>query len=58
LDSADFDLLEERARARLAPSADGVRAVLDHLRAELVRSMALCGAAWLNEIASDLVAKH
>ncbi len=36
--------------------ADGVRAVLDHLRAELVRSMALCGAARLDEITADLVA--
>ena len=30
--------------------ADGVRAVLDHLRAELVRTMALCGAARLDQI--------
>jgi 4-hydroxymandelate oxidase len=36
--------------------ADGVRNVLDHLREELMRSMALCGAARLNEITSDLVA--
>jgi 4-hydroxymandelate oxidase len=36
--------------------ADGVRAVLDHLRAELVRAMALCGAARLDEISNDLVA--
>ncbi len=36
--------------------ADGVRAVLDHLRAELIRSMALCGAARLDEITADLVA--
>ena len=36
--------------------ADGVRAVLDHLRAELVRSMALCGTARLDEITADLVA--
>jgi 4-hydroxymandelate oxidase len=36
--------------------ADGVRAVLDHLRAELVRAMALCGAARLAEITGDLVA--
>ena len=36
--------------------ADGVRAVLDHLRAELVRSMALCGTARLDEITPDLVA--
>jgi 4-hydroxymandelate oxidase len=35
--------------------ADGVRGVLDHLRAELVRSMALCGVARLDEITSDLV---
>jgi 4-hydroxymandelate oxidase len=36
--------------------ADGVRAVLDHLRAELVRTMALCGVARLNAITADLVA--
>jgi 4-hydroxymandelate oxidase len=36
--------------------ADGVHAVLDHLRAELVRSMALCGTARLDEITPDLVA--
>jgi 4-hydroxymandelate oxidase len=36
--------------------ADGVRAVLDHLRAELVRSMALCGTARLDQITADLVA--
>ena len=35
--------------------AEGVRAVLDHLRAELVRSMALCGVARLDEIKADLV---
>ena len=38
--------------------AEGVRAVLDHLRAELVRAMALCGAARLDQISNDLVAKH
>jgi 4-hydroxymandelate oxidase len=36
--------------------ADGVRAVLDHLRAELVRTMALCGVARLDAITADLVA--
>ncbi len=36
--------------------ADGVRAVLDHLRAELMRSMALCGVATLQEITADLLA--
>jgi len=36
--------------------ADGVCAVLDHLRAELVRSMALCGTARLDQITADLVA--
>ena len=34
--------------------ADGVRAVLDHLRAELMRSMALCGVAKLDEITPDV----
>jgi isopentenyl diphosphate isomerase/L-lactate dehydrogenase-like FMN-dependent dehydrogenase len=33
-----------------------VRAVLDHLRAELVRTMALCGTARLDQISNDLVA--
>jgi 4-hydroxymandelate oxidase len=37
--------------------AEGVRTVLDHLRAELVRAMALCGAARLDEIGADLVAR-
>jgi 4-hydroxymandelate oxidase len=37
--------------------AEGVRAVLDHLRVELVRAMALCGAARLDQISNDLVAK-
>jgi 4-hydroxymandelate oxidase len=37
--------------------ADGVRAVLDHLTAELVRSMALCGVARLDAIGSDLLAE-
>ena len=36
--------------------ADGVRTVLDHLRDELARSMALCGVARLDEISADLVA--
>jgi 4-hydroxymandelate oxidase len=36
--------------------ADGVRAVLDHLRAELIRAMALCGTAKLDELTPDLVA--
>jgi 4-hydroxymandelate oxidase len=36
--------------------ADGVRAVLDHLRTELVRTMALCGTARLDQISNDLVA--
>jgi 4-hydroxymandelate oxidase len=37
--------------------ADGVRAVLDHLNAELIRSMALCGVARLDAITSDLLAE-
>lgn len=36
--------------------ADGVHAVLDHLRSELVRSMALCGAASVDALTPDLVA--
>jgi len=36
--------------------ADGVAAVLAHLRNELVRTMALCGASRLEEITADLVA--
>jgi 4-hydroxymandelate oxidase len=36
--------------------ADGVRAVLDHLRDELMRAMALCGVARLDDISADLVA--
>jgi 4-hydroxymandelate oxidase len=36
--------------------ADGVRNVFAHLRAELVRSMALCGVAKLDEVTRDLVA--
>ncbi len=35
--------------------ADGVRDVLDHLRGELTRTMALCGVAKLEEITRDLV---
>ena len=37
--------------------AEGVRAVLDHLRAELVRALELCGAARLDQISDDLVTK-
>ena len=37
--------------------ADGVRAVLEHLRSELVRSMALCGVASLDALTPDLVAE-
>lgn len=36
--------------------ADGVTAVMDHLRQELVRSMQLCGAASLADLTPDLVA--
>ena len=36
--------------------ADGVRSVLDHLRDELRRSMALCGVARLDEVTPDLMA--
>jgi 4-hydroxymandelate oxidase len=36
--------------------AAGVQAVLDHLRVELVRAMALCGAARISDIQADLVA--
>jgi len=36
--------------------SDGVRAVLDHLRTELTRAMALCGTARLDQIGNDLVA--
>jgi 4-hydroxymandelate oxidase len=35
--------------------ADGVRDVFDHLRGELVRTMALCGVAKVEEITRDLV---
>jgi len=35
--------------------ADGVRRVLDHLRTELVRTMALMGVASITEISPDLV---
>ncbi|CAN5910179.1 alpha-hydroxy acid oxidase [soil metagenome] len=35
--------------------ADGVRAVLDDLRDELVRAMKLCGAATIAELTADLV---
>lgn len=37
--------------------ADGVRAVLDHLREELVRAMQLCGASRLADAKPDLVAR-
>jgi 4-hydroxymandelate oxidase len=36
--------------------ADGVRDVFEHLRGELVRTMALCGVAKLDEVTRDLVA--
>jgi 4-hydroxymandelate oxidase len=36
--------------------ADGVRDVLEHLRGELVRTMALCGVAKLDEVTRDLIA--
>jgi 4-hydroxymandelate oxidase len=36
--------------------ADGVRDVFEHLRGELVRTMALCGVAKLEEVTRDLVA--
>jgi 4-hydroxymandelate oxidase len=36
--------------------ADGVRDVFAHLRAELMRTMALCGVAKLDEVTRDLVA--
>jgi isopentenyl diphosphate isomerase/L-lactate dehydrogenase-like FMN-dependent dehydrogenase len=35
--------------------AEGVRSVVDHLRAELARAMALCGAGRLADIGPDLV---
>jgi 4-hydroxymandelate oxidase len=35
--------------------AEGLQAVLDHLRAELMRTMALCGVARLDQITRDLV---
>jgi 4-hydroxymandelate oxidase len=37
--------------------AEGVREVIEHLRTELVRSMALCGAARIEECTEDLVAR-
>ena len=36
--------------------ADGVRDVFEHLRAELTRTMALCGVAKVGEVTRDLVA--
>jgi len=38
--------------------ADGVRDVLDHLRAELVRAMQLCGTVALKDITPDLLAPN
>jgi isopentenyl diphosphate isomerase/L-lactate dehydrogenase-like FMN-dependent dehydrogenase len=38
--------------------ADGVRDVLEHLRGELTRTMALCGVAKLDEVTRDLVASQ
>jgi 4-hydroxymandelate oxidase len=35
--------------------ADGVRDVFDHLRGELVRTMALCGVVKVEEVTRDLV---
>ena len=37
--------------------ADGVSEVLEHLQHELVRAMALCGAARLDELTADLVSQ-
>jgi 4-hydroxymandelate oxidase len=37
--------------------AEGVAEILAHLRAELVRAMALCGVASLAEIGPDLLAQ-
>jgi 4-hydroxymandelate oxidase len=36
--------------------ADGVRAVLDHMKQEMIRSMQLCGAGSLSALTPDLVA--
>jgi isopentenyl diphosphate isomerase/L-lactate dehydrogenase-like FMN-dependent dehydrogenase len=36
--------------------ADGVRDVLDHLRTELIRAMALSGVARIGDATPDLVA--
>ena len=38
-----------------ADGADGVRAVLDDLRTELIRAMKLCGTPTLSDITADLV---
>ena len=38
--------------------ADGVAAVIEHLRVELVRAMQLCGVASLAEAKSDLLASQ
>jgi len=37
--------------------ADGVRMVMEHMHAEMVRAMQLCGAASLAALTPDLVAK-
>jgi isopentenyl diphosphate isomerase/L-lactate dehydrogenase-like FMN-dependent dehydrogenase len=46
-------------RPAVGPSAiagaAGVRDVFEHLRGELVRTMALCGVAKLEEVTRDLV---
>ena len=41
-----------------AQGADGVAAVLDHLRIELVRAMQLTGTASLKEATADLLAPN
>jgi 4-hydroxymandelate oxidase len=38
--------------------ADGVSAVIEHLRVELVRAMQLCGTASLRDIGPDLIAEN
>jgi 4-hydroxymandelate oxidase len=38
--------------------ADGVSAVIEHLRVELVRAMQLCGTASLRDIGPDLIAAN
>jgi 4-hydroxymandelate oxidase len=39
-----------------AAGADGVRDVFEHLRGELVRTMALCGVGQVDEVTRDLIA--